>query len=255
MSYLPPFSLASNPAKTITLREATVEECIDFAGVDRNHEEEITTIFLNRLQDKASFLDAKKWTADDRRLGIFWYWRHTARDLDFHIPTSYPCQHCGEDHHYLADYRRLDEGYRQITGLPEREVEFKGEKLTVRPLNGEDMEALELLWLELRIIREKHGEESGKHGKKEAEIKLEEVCRAIGWTTEKAGTLNYREYAELTEKVNAAQAEMVHGLESVYEGGSLQICLPPHQCPNATDKEAITRLWVTFRLVDYLPKI
>lgn len=253
MSQLPPFALPSNPTKKITLREATVLECIDFAGVDPSHEEEITTLFLNRLQDKATFIDSKIWTADDRRLGVFWYWIHTAKDTD--VFTSYHCNFCNQTHSYLEDYKRIADSYLSITGVPARDVFLDAEHLVIRPLTGEDMEAMEMLWLELGLLKTGTGE----YARKEAEIKVDRVCRAIGWITDelkaRMQSLPITQYQEISKKVEAALDDMEHGLESIEVDGALRLLLPPHQCPNVTDREALTRLWVTFRCGDYLPKI
>lgn len=254
---LPPFSLPSVPAKKITLREATVEDCIDFAGVARSHEEEITTLFLNRLQDKATFVDAKTWTAEDRRFGIFWYWVHTVKDPE--VPTAYVCGHCKQRHTYLSDYRKIVEGYRPIQGLPERDITVGDQRFIVRPLNGSDVEALEMAWLELDVIKNKNGEDSGEYRKRETGIRLERICRAIGRTSAddeaQVKAMSMIEYDELTVEVESALDEMKHGLEMDYIEGAPCLLLPPHQCPNTIGKEATTRVWVTFRYFDYVPEI
>jgi hypothetical protein len=254
---LPPFSLPSEPAKKITLREATVEDCMDFAGVSRSHEEAITTLFLNRLQDKASFVDAKTWTAEDRRFGVFWYWIHTAKDPE--VPTTYECGHCGKSHTYLADYRQMTTGYQPMKGLPEREITNEEEKLTVHPLNGADVEALEMAWLELELISKNHGKNSGEYGKRATALKVERLCRSLGWTSAsdeiRIKAMGMAQYNELSEKVEFALEDMTHGLDSLVADGAIGLWLLPHQCPNVTDKEVSTRVWVNFRCLNYMPKI
>lgn len=254
---LPPFSLPCDSAKKITLREATVEDCMDFAGVARSHEEEVTTLFLNRLQDKATFVDAKTWSAESRRFGLFWYWIHTTRDHE--VPTTYDCNHCGKKHTYLADYRGMMQSYRSIKGLPERNITIGEEQLVVRPLNGSDVEALEMAYLELETIKVKFGESSGEYRKCETAIRLERICRALGWVSDndeaRIKGMSVTQYNELSDKVESALDDMTHGLESTYINGALCLLLPPHQCPNVTDREATTRLWVFFRTFDYLPEI
>ena len=50
MGFLPDFTLSSNPEITVRLREATVEDAIDFSELDPAFEEEATTVFLDRMQ-------------------------------------------------------------------------------------------------------------------------------------------------------------------------------------------------------------
>lgn len=44
MGFLPDFTLSSNPEITVRLREATVEDAIDFSELDPAFEEEATTV-------------------------------------------------------------------------------------------------------------------------------------------------------------------------------------------------------------------
>lgn len=242
---IPPFALPSSPETKITLREATVQDCIDFSGVDPAHEEEVTTLFLNRLQDKATFKDAKTWTGEDRRLGLFWYWIHTAKDTD--VAISYDCAHCGEKHTYLQDYRELSSGHQSMKGLPEREIEHDGKKIIVKPLGGEALERIELMKISRSML------EGDDYRKQEARIKLAMVAETL---PDDFDVLSMSEsgFTELAEKIKAALQDMQHGLESEYDDGSIVLVLPPHQCLNKeTDKEAVTRIRVNFRHLDYIP--
>jgi len=72
--------LPSNPDQIISLRESTVKDVIDFSDFTADHEEEATSMFLNRMQPKETRLDAKLWTAEDRRTLLFWYWIHSTAD-------------------------------------------------------------------------------------------------------------------------------------------------------------------------------
>ena len=88
---IPHFTLPSKPSIKISLKEATVSDLLDFADVDPEHEEEVTTLFLNRLQDKGTFVDSLEWSCDDRRFALFWYWLHTTDDCD--VVITYICGH------------------------------------------------------------------------------------------------------------------------------------------------------------------
>lgn len=281
---IPPFHLPSKPDIKIAMREATVAEVIDFAGVHVGHEEEVTTLFLNKVQDKASFVDSLTWTAEDRRFGLFWYFINTPGDKEW--PISYDCLHCGEKHHFLQDYRKLDT-YKSIQGAPEREFDWEGEKVTVRPLDGYGIEELEKMKLALDAIGD---ENSGEYQKQVARMRFVrfELCVFFddsgSWASRIVDKLKSKKDTEVEAKARADElrankrkrltampfgkfeefagivmeklTEMEHGLESVYEDGRVDLILPPHQCPTKKDvKEATTRIRVTFRNSDYVPRL
>ena len=236
---IPPFTLPSDQARTITLREATVSECLDFADIDPDHEEEVTTLFLNRLQDKATFFDSKQWTGDDRRFGLFWYWLHTTDDVESAI--VYSCRHCGKDHTYLLDYRKLADGYTSIKGLPARDVTVQGRPvLTVKPIDGAGQEHLETCRMALvgkRTIKDR--------------LRVERLALASGLPTKEILDMPHAEYADFCSQVESALDDMKHGLDSDYVDGTIEIILPPHQCPNI--KEASTQVRVLFRAIEWIP--
>ena len=282
---LPRFSLPSRPDILITMREATVAETLDFAGVSVGHEEEVTTLFLNTVQDKASFVDCRTWTAEDRRYALYWYYSNTPGDKDG--PLSYECQHCGELHHFLQDYRKLDETYKPIQGLPERELEWEGEKVIVRPVDGYGMEELE----EMQLVLDEIGDENGGEYQRQAALmRFTRFELAVSfadpgnWANRIADKLKSKKDLEAEGKAKAAELraakrkklmsmsygkfeqfaglvvekllEMEHGLNSIYEGGKVFLITPPHQCPKKKDdKEATTRIRVTFRNSDYIPRL
>ena len=134
MKTIPEITLPSNPSVTIRLRETTVADAIDFAGVQEGMEEAVTSLFLERLQDKATFTDPKKWTGEDRRLALFWYWMHTTDEFD--PALSFECSVCGENHTVAVDLRQIANNYKVIQGKAERDVEFEDGTVIVRPLSG-----------------------------------------------------------------------------------------------------------------------
>jgi len=137
-----PLQLASDPTRTITLRNPTMADVFGVAEVSIFQEEAATTLWLNRLQPSDSFYDSKLWTADDRRLLLFWLFIHTHKDT--RITLAFECP-CGETHTDIVDMRKIGEEYSSINGRPEREFEFSGEPMITRPLSGADAEELELL--------------------------------------------------------------------------------------------------------------
>lgn len=260
---IPETSLPSDPEKVIQLREATVQDVIDLADIDKGHEEQGTTLFLNRMQDKETRIDAKTWTAEDRRTILFWYWIHSAQDPS--LALTYECDYCGEKHTFLQDMRVLGQGYAHLKEKPERVLR---NGLIVKPLSGADMEYLERGRLALSITADEHGKESGVYRKKEAQIRLlllllalhskaepSELNKRVDAMENRILSMTTTEFGELAEQVQEALFEMAHGLETTMdEHGRIFMITPPHRCPKDDRKEAETRLRVPFRNIDYIPK-
>jgi len=249
---IPAFSLPSNPVKNIQLREATVADAIDFADTHADHEEEVVTLFLNRVQHKETFYDSKLWTAEDRHLGLYWYWMHTAKDPE--IPLTYQCSFCGKSHTWLMDMRMIGANYQPIQGKPERDVDMGGKKVTVHCLIGDDMEALELGLLELAAIAEAQGMSSPAYRKKVAQLKLQRFLKMLhaDEAMEKdILSMTSSDFSALVDQVAIALEAMKHGLQDIqYDDRGCYFLTPPHRCP---ETEGETRLRVPFRLQDYIP--
>lgn len=259
---LPPLDLPTDPTKQFYMREATAAECIDFADVDPAREEELTTRFLNTVQAPENFIDAKTLTAQTRRLFLLWYWLHTVKDP--HIVLPYDCTHCGEKHHWDFDMQRLLDEYRAVQGKPEREIEWKGEMVKVVPLTGEDMHVLEMMRLDHDLASEKN---IALARKKAALLRLERIMRTVRFVTDSAKTpeeqstarekrflaMPMSDFEDMAEKVLDKLTELDHGIPTVYDSGRIYLLTPPHQCPNSTDSQEVTRLRIPFRSSDYIP--
>lgn len=253
-----PFSLPSNPDITIQLREATVADAIDFADVDESHEEELTTLFLTRMQDAKAAQDPREWTAEDRRFALYWYWLHTAKDHD--VALSYDCLHCGNTHVYLQNFRDLADHYTPINGPAEREGTWCEEKVIVHPLTGRNMEALERMILGIDVSQ------GSMRKKGEAMMMFERLAMCVSFPEDKERDQKKRgenkrkrlmampldEFAEFSESVFRMLAEMKHGLEMEYEEGHLYLLMPAHKCPERGNE---TRLRYPFRNLDYIPSL
>jgi len=193
---------------------------------------------------------------------LFWYWVNTSPDAT--VPISYECDHCGEKHTILLNMNDLIAEYKPIQGKAEREFEFDGETITVHPLNGADMEALELERLVLEEIAVEKGESSGEYRKKLAQIRLFQflysVCAArdnskLKAAQEKILKLPERTFVDLVKKTAEKLTEMEHGLKSEYVNGEIFLLTPPHKCPKKGKEDFSTRLRVPFRSNDYIPSI
>lgn len=252
---IPAFSLPSNPTKNIQLREATVADAIDFADTDEGHNEEVTTLFLNRVQHKELYFDAKLWTAEDRNFALYWYWMHTTKEPE--VPLTYDCSFCGKSHTWLLDMRLLAENYQAIEGKPERDIEFNEHKITVKPLSGADMEELELEGLGLEAIAESQGAQSKEYRKTAAKLKLDRFLRLLTFKEGDAEKIimetSASDFEDLVSKVSEALEAMKHGLSDLrYDDAGAYFLTPPHKCPEP-EKEGETRLRVPFRAQDYIP--
>ena len=252
---IPPLALASDSAKKIFMREATVDETIQFAEADPAREELCTTLFLNKVQKPENYIDSQLWTGDDRRLMLLWYWLHTHKD-DTTVAPSYLCK-CGEYHTPLIDMAMFTKTYRPMQGKAEREDTFNGRKIITRPLKGADLEEIELHLIgadsaekgELRALMRKvtvletvllfsFGDIPLADKEKDPGMERrekEKFVRNMGWSDFEAFRL-----------IMAGRiTEMEHGIETVYEDGRVYLLTDYVECPK--DKEVKTRLRLPFR--------
>ncbi|KIF50977.1 hypothetical protein [Vibrio owensii] len=262
-----PFSLPSKPIQQVLIREATTAETLDFCDVLPEHEESLTTKFLNTIQDKESFTDCQQWTAEDRRLALFWYWIHTTDDT--FVSLDYECPHCQEMHTNEFDLRDLAEGYQEIEGMASRDLSFEGRKLVISPLTGKDMEELENM--RLALMMEKEGSPAAT--RKQAEIRFHKLKAALymaddheekpykresnlnNWLRELPET----KYKALKSHVTAALESMTHGLPSkIMDDGKIMLRSPRHVCPTIKakeNKEVTTELLLPFRDYSRIPRV
>lgn len=270
-TFLPDFSLPSDPSKTIRLTEATVADAIDFTGIDPLCEEEATTLFLERLQAKDKYSDPRLWTAEDRRYALFYYHLQTTQYAD--IPLTYKCLACSEAAHrdvlhtVPVKLAEIAEGYTAITGKPLRDVVHEGHAIIVHPLLGADAEFIEktrmgILAMEEEkkiIARKEHSQLAllrilccidipAMDGKTEQDRRKAVEAFILGMTTS--------EFKQFSAKVMGALAEMHHGLPSIYRDGQILLESPPVYCPEGNDKEGPgIRLQFPFRAFDYIPRV
>jgi len=251
-----PFTLPSDPSITIKLREATVADAIDFADVDDSHEEALTTMFLNRVQEKETMKDSSLWTAADRRFALYWYYIHTSSDLQ--VPLTYDCGKCGKKKiTYLQDFRKLAEKYSVLSGGNKREFDVETIKVMVAPLRGSDMEHLENLRIIIDDAYERHGKKSGAYKKAMAQMRFERFARGIVSFGDKEDIrkaltdMTPNQFNDFAELVAAKQGEMKHGLEmEILDDGRIFLVATSDPCP---DCKETTLLRVSFRNSDYIP--
>lgn len=260
----PPFALPSNPAKQAIIREATTAETLDFCDVLVEHEEALTTKFLNAIQDPASYTDSALWSADDRRLGLFWYWIHTVEDT--YVDIDFTCPHCKASHNHVFDMRDIASGYQEIKGKAERELTFNARRLLVVPLDGNSMEMLEGMRMGLSV------QESGtpQYSRLKADIKFAELQSQISFADDHEKSSHKRlaslnnwlleltetHFHQLKNKVADLQADMAHGLPSKISDGKIMLQSPKHICPTLKGgKEVTTELLLPFRDYIRIPRI
>jgi hypothetical protein len=238
------FTLPSDPACTIRMREATVADCISLADINESREEAATTMFLNAVCGQ----DSARWTADDRRFALLWYYVHTERDHLYRIEYECPC---GQTHVFAFDLKDALDTYQAIDGKPERKIQVRGEELTVVPLTGAAMEALELE----RIGLSGKSDDSPEARKARLQIRLNELIHRVRLDgfEKRITEMSVGHIKELMEAVALAGEEMAHGLDTVYEDGCVYLLAPAHQCPNT--KEVTTRCRVRFRAYDLIPQL
>lgn len=143
------FTLPSNPEVIVRLREATVADAIDFSSIDPECEEEATSLFLERVQEKENFSNPRDWTGEDRRYALFMYFIHTTTYKT--IPMTYTCSICGKQHTQDISLAEIMNDYTPIKDQAFREFPWRGHNVVVRPMIGSDLEDAEKYRYELLL--------------------------------------------------------------------------------------------------------
>lgn len=270
-TFLPDFSLPSDPAKTVRLMEATVADAIDFTAIDPLCEEEATTLFLERLQAKDKYSDPRLWTAEDRRYALFFYHLQTTQYAD--IPLTFRCEACSEAaqrdvlHTVPVKLADIAAEYMPITGKSMRDVVHEGHAIIVHPLLGADAEFIEKTRMGI-ITLEKETKTTAR--KERAQLSMLRILCCIDIPAMDGKTEQDRrkaveayilgmaatEFKQFMAKVLAALAEMQHGLRSIFQDGRTLLESPAVYCPEGKDKEGPgIRLRFPFRAFDYIPHL
>lgn len=249
------FSLPSNQLKKVRLREATVAEAIDFSAIDPDCEEEATSLFLEKVQEKETYSDPREWTGEDRKYALFMYYLHTATHQT--IPLAYTCSICGERHVQDITLRSIADGYTPINGDAFREFPCEGHNVVVRPLTGADLEDLEKYRYDLKLSEEALDDAIEKlspmeRKRAEASIRAKRVRMAMfrvlccidmpafdqsgtprsrrGKVEEYIKAMPAESFREFMEKVEKALTEMRHGLRASYYEGQIALEIPDVPC-------------------------
>ena len=268
------FSLPSDPKKTIKLHEATVNDALDFSSVDPSLEEMATTLFLNTIQEKDTFVDSKTWTGEDRRYGLFRYYLETTRDVA--IPLSYNCSICGKQHTQDIHLSKILNTYRPMDGEPFREFVHEGHNIIVAPLTGADLEKLEAYHYDLATSEDVDLDTLSSEERRDLEKMLRLKRQRITLCTilacldmpylDKNGTKESRaekvqdaimkmsvsEFKEFRDKIEGALKGLQHGLQCSYVDGRLCIEIPDVKCDTYPDKPGIL-LRYPFRFSQVIP--
>lgn len=271
------FSLPSNPSREIHLREATVSDAIDFTGIDPDFEEEATTLFLNRVQERDTYQDSREWTGEDRRFALFQYYLNTTKNPSIVLHFTYKGVEQAQDiplQHILNTYSPLE-------GEPFRDFAFNGHNMVVTPLRGYDLEYLEKRHAEVRAIEsaletrkgtmdmDEERKLSAELRKKKAKTFLARICAHLDVpaldpkgsklsrrrkTEDFVQALDTQDFTDLVERVGKALTELRHGLLSEYQEGRIVLVIPGVKPDNGDGDEEIT-ITYPFRFVSIIPTV
>lgn len=271
------FALPSNPAVNVRLREATVQDAIDFSAIDPNCEEEATSLFLERVQEKETYSDPRTWTGEDRRFALFVYHLNTTTYKS--VPLTYTCSECGKQHTEDVPLVDIMNGYTPMQGKPFREFPHEGHNVIVRPLSGADLENIEkyrtdLEMTEARLANDRLSNEERHHI--EGEVRAKRVrmamyrvicCVDMPYLDDKGTPQSRRAqvegvirdmdasiFKEFMAKVMDALEDMRHGLRSSYENGQILLEIPDVKCQERPEVPGVT-LRYPFRFGAVIPTL
>ena len=271
------FTLPSNPAQTVRLREATVADVLDFTSVDPRCEEQATSLFLERVQEKENYSDPRLWTGEDRRFALFEYFVNTTREKT--VPLSYQCSICGGRHTQDISFASILEGYTTLSGEPYREFVHEGHNIVVKPINGADLEMIERYHFDLSLTEDQLDEQNLSpvqlrnlteelRQKRTRIYMLRIICCLDMPYLDENGTqasrrekvmkvvegMPIREFKEFTEKAENALVELKHGLRSSYVDGQIALEIPDVRCDKNPEAPGIL-LRYPFRFGDVVPRL
>ena len=271
------FSLPSQPEKKIRLKEATVSDAIDFSGIDPDCEEQATTVFLERVQERDTYSDPRLWTGEDRRFALFTYFVHTARDRS--VPLKYTCGICDEEHTVDIELARIMDTYTPIQGKAFREFVHYGHNVIVHPMLGRDLELLETYRYDLRLTEEKlenDGRTASELRQLTEEVRMKRVrmglfrvmcCIDLPFLDANATPESRRPqveeyikqlpagvFGEFFQNVQEKLREMRHGLKSALIDGRIYLQIPDVRCENVPDAPGVV-LHYPFRPFSIIPTL
>ena len=271
------FSLPSQPEKKIRLKEATVSDAIDFSGIDPDCEEQATTVFLERVQERDTYSDPRLWTGEDRRFALFTYFVHTARDRS--VPLKYTCGICDEEHTVDIKLARIMDTYTPIQGKAFREFVHYGHNVIVHPMLGRDLELLETYRYDLRLTEEKlenDGLTASELRQMTEEVRMKRVrmglfrimcCIDLPFLDANATPESRRPqveeyikqlpagvFGEFFQNVQEKLREMRHGLKSALIDGRIYLQIPDVRCENVPDAPGVV-LHYPFRPFSIIPTL
>ena len=271
------FSLPSQPEKKIRLKEATVSDAIDFSGIDPDCEEQATTVFLERVQERDTSSDPRLWTGEDRRFALFTYFVHTARDRS--VPLKYTCGICDEEHTVDIKLARIMDTYTPIQGKAFREFVHYGHNVIVHPMLGRDLELLETYRYDLRLTEEKlenDGLTASELRQLTEEVRMKRVrmglfrimcCIDLPFLDANATPESRRPqveeyikqlpagvFGEFFQNVQEKLREMRHGLKSALIDGRIYLQIPDVRCENVPDAPGVV-LHYPFRPFSIIPTL
>lgn len=263
---IPEFNLPSRPDIAIQMRDALVEEAMEWSSANPALDEEITTLFLNTVCQDGG-LDAKHWTAPDRVTALMWFHVHVAQET--HVSTSYDCPYCKQKHSIKYDLRDLLDDYVPLNSNSFTTKEkFGGKEIQIHHLLGMGLEHLEAMKMELAEI------EDGTSDYRQAlvDISLTETALRFDFIQDmRSGvdegkalenrlawlkSLPTTDFTKLKDLIRNSIDLKRHGLPVVVSNGKLEFLGPTHKCPHPDFKEvAAVRLRFPFLGASYIPKL
>ena len=261
---IPDFPLPSNTSVVITFRSPTVADCMAFAELDPNFEEQLTTQYLNTLQVN-ELNNSGEWTGEDRRTALWWIFISSREDKS--IGFSYHCDLCDEDHYPVINMTSIGETAVTITGRPFRDIEFKhGGKVyaaKVHPLSGYSLEHLE----QLKNVRNSFDVGTVKYKKAANTLSLFEMLHSfdIGdQCSDQNEALAFKktlvesmdvdlEFRPLAASIEMGLREMRHGLLTKYQDANYLMLGQRAPCAKEGDQQQ--PILLPFRAGMFIPII
>ncbi|MFG0449429.1 MULTISPECIES: hypothetical protein [Shewanella] len=264
---IPVFMLPSNKKITVQFREPTIEDCIEFSGLNEALSERSATQYLNLIQI-GQVNDSATWTAQDRIAALWWVF--VCISPDTLIPFQYTCSDCGEKHVVDIDLMDLDDESITLNCPPfikkKLSIAGKEQELMLHHPNGRAMEHMEQQKLILSTLEPG----SREHSIENAKLRVFSVAHSFSLPGEdgdfdtalenKMALINKMsrtsEYQDLVIATEAAKEALKHGLNCSVIDGEVFINSPVIYCENKPEGQATPRrLLFPFHSQHFIPAV
>lgn len=264
---IPTFMLPSNKKISVQFREPTIDDCIEFSGLNEALSHRTATQYLNQIQ-QGTVSDSANWTVLDRITALWWIF--VCISPDTLIPFQYKCPDCGENHVVDINLLDLDDEAISLNCPPfikkTLSIAGKEQEILLHYPNGMAMEHME----QHRLFVDTLEPGSPEHKIEQARQRVFSVAHSFSFPGEgddfdaeldkkmlAIGAMSRTdEYQDLVIATESAKSALRHGLNCSFSDGDISINTPVIYCEDKPEGQATPmRLLIPFHSQHFIPAV